>query len=102
MQEKRDYEFIKNARCRVRVKCKDKHCKWLVFAADEEHDGKKYFLVKTLIERHTCSKVFVISHITSRWIAQQWETMIYAHPGIKSTYIQGKIKAQLELEVTKN
>lgn len=28
--------------------------------------------------------------------------MIYAHPGIKSTYIQDTIKAQLELEVSRN
>nr|GEW58524.1 reverse transcriptase domain-containing protein [Tanacetum cinerariifolium] len=31
-----------------------------------------------------------------------WKTMIYAYLGIKSTYIQETIKAQLELEVTKN
>ncbi|PWA36363.1 hypothetical protein CTI12_AA600710 [Artemisia annua] len=98
VQEKRDYIFVKNARYRVRVKCKDVHCNWLVYAANVIHNGKKYFLVKTLNEKHTCSKVFVISHLKSPWIAEQWETMIYANPGIKSTYIQKTIKAQLELE----
>ncbi|PWA84803.1 hypothetical protein CTI12_AA156310 [Artemisia annua] len=76
--------------------------KYAYYAANVIHNGKKYFLVKTLNEKHTCSKVFVISHLKSPWIAEQWETMIYAHPGIKSTYIQETIKAQLELEVTKN
>ncbi|GJZ74802.1 elongation factor G, III-V domain-containing protein [Tanacetum coccineum] len=102
VQEKRDYIFVKNARFRVRVKCKDVRCNWLVYAANVKYNGKKYFLVKTLNEKHTCSKVFVISHLKSPWIAEQWETMIYAHPSIKSTYIQETIKEQLELEVTKN
>nr|GEY42632.1 hypothetical protein [Tanacetum cinerariifolium] len=102
VQEKREYELGKNARQRVRVKCIDEHCKWLVYAADEKHDGKKYFLVKTLNNTHTCSKVFTISHIKAPWIAEQWETMIYAHPDIKPTYIQDTIKAQLELEVTRS
>ncbi|GKE77601.1 elongation factor G, III-V domain-containing protein, partial [Tanacetum coccineum] len=38
----------------------------------------------------------------SPWIPEQWETMIYAHPDIKPTYIQDTIKAQLELEVTRS
>ncbi|GJW71861.1 retrovirus-related pol polyprotein from transposon TNT 1-94 [Tanacetum coccineum] len=58
VQEKRDYIFKKNARYRVRVKCIDEHYEWMVYAANEVHDSKKYFLVKTLNERHTCSKVF--------------------------------------------
>ncbi|GJS26969.1 elongation factor G, III-V domain-containing protein [Tanacetum coccineum] len=97
-----DYEFVRNASSRVRVKCIDEHCKWMVYAANELHDGKEYFLVKTLHEKHTCSKMFKISHIKAPWIAEEFEAMIYAHPGIKSTYIQDTIKAQLEIEVTKN
>ncbi|GKC21438.1 elongation factor G, III-V domain-containing protein [Tanacetum coccineum] len=102
VQEKKDYEFVRNASSRVRVKCIDEHCKWMVYAANELHDGKEYFLVKILHEKHTCSKMFKISHIKAPWIAEEFEAMIYAHPGIKSTYIQDTIKAQLEIEVTKN
>nr|GEX95929.1 transposon protein, putative, Mutator sub-class [Tanacetum cinerariifolium] len=102
VQEKRDYIFKKNARYRVRVKCIDEHCEWMVYAANEVHDSKKYFLVKTLNKRHTCSKVFQISHVKSPWIAEQYEAMIYAHPGIKPTYILDTIKAQVEIEVTRN
>nr|GEW84606.1 hypothetical protein [Tanacetum cinerariifolium] len=57
VQEKRDYTFVKNARYRVRVKRKDVHCNWLVYAANVKHNGKNYFLVKTLNEKHTCSKL---------------------------------------------
>ena len=96
MQEKRDYEFVKNASSRVRVKCIDEHCKWMLYDAKELHDGKKYFLVKTLKEKPTCSKMFKISHIKAPWIAEEFEAMIYAHPAIKSTYIQDTIKAQLK------
>nr|GEW53578.1 reverse transcriptase domain-containing protein [Tanacetum cinerariifolium] len=46
--------------------------------------------------------MFKISHIKAPWIAEEFEAVIYAHPGIKSTYIQDTIKAQLEIEVTKN
>ncbi|GJT75770.1 elongation factor G, III-V domain-containing protein [Tanacetum coccineum] len=102
VQEKRDYIFKKNARYRVRGKCIDEHCEWMVYAANEVHDSKKYFLVKTLNERHTCSKVFQISHVKSPWIAKHYEDMIYAHPGIKPTYILDTIKAQVEIEVTRN
>ncbi|GJW33227.1 transposon protein, mutator sub-class [Tanacetum coccineum] len=102
VQEKRDYIFKKNARCRFRVKCIDEHCEWMVYATNEVHDSKKYFLVKTLNERHTCSKVFQISHVKSPWIAEHYEAMIYAHPGIKPTYILDTIKAQMEIEVTRN
>ena len=91
MQEKRDYEFVKNASSRVRVKCIDEHCKWMLYDAKELHDGKKYFLVKTLKEKHTFSKMFKISHIKAPWIAEEFEAMIYAHLGIKSTYIQDTI-----------
>nr|GEV99013.1 transposase, MuDR, plant [Tanacetum cinerariifolium] len=45
VQEKKDYKFVRNASSRVRVKCIDEHCKWMVCAASELHDGKKYFLV---------------------------------------------------------
>nr|GEV18010.1 elongation factor G, III-V domain-containing protein [Tanacetum cinerariifolium] len=85
-----------------RVKCIDEHCKSMMHAANELHDGKEYFLVKTLHENHTCLKMFKISHIKAPWIVEEFEAMIYAHPGIKSTYIQDTIKAQLEIEVTKN
>lgn len=53
VQEKRDFKFVKNANSRVRVKCIDDLCKWMVYAANEEHHNKKYFLVKTLNEEHT-------------------------------------------------
>nr|GEX95208.1 hypothetical protein [Tanacetum cinerariifolium] len=98
----RFHRYNENCRTLVRVKCIDEYCKWFVYAADEEHNGKKYFLVKTLNETHTCSKVFTISHTKALGIAEQWETIIYAHPNIQPTYIQDSIKAQLELKVTKS
>nr|GFA75417.1 hypothetical protein [Tanacetum cinerariifolium] len=84
------------------LKCIDEHCEWMVYATNEVHDSKNYFLVKTLNERHTCSKVFQISHVKSPWIAEHYEAMIYAHPGIKPTYILDTIKAQVEIKVTRN
>nr|GEV19570.1 elongation factor G, III-V domain-containing protein [Tanacetum cinerariifolium] len=84
-----------NASSRVRVKCIDEHCKWMVYAANELHDGKKYFLVKKLHEKHTCSKMFKISHIKAPWIVDEFKAMIYAHPGLDGCFLKGVVKAML-------
>ncbi|PWA58681.1 hypothetical protein CTI12_AA293930 [Artemisia annua] len=39
VQEKRDYIFVKNARYRVRVKCKDVHCNWAYFKTHSKCDS---------------------------------------------------------------
>nr|GEW60373.1 elongation factor G, III-V domain-containing protein [Tanacetum cinerariifolium] len=99
VQEKKDYEFIKNASSRVRVKCIDEHCKSMVYAANELHDGKEYFLVKILHEKHTCLKMFKISHIKAPWIAEEFEAMIYAHPGLDGCFLKGVVKEHLKADI---
>ncbi|GJX32707.1 hypothetical protein Tco_0242562 [Tanacetum coccineum] len=100
----------------VRFPRYDENCKIVTFSIGQsftDHTQFKRALLKYVVQekrdyifkknaRHTCSKVFQILHVKSPWIAEHYEAMIYAHPGIKPTYNLDTIKAQVEIEVTRN
>nr|GEX98071.1 RNA-directed DNA polymerase, eukaryota, reverse transcriptase zinc-binding domain protein [Tanacetum cinerariifolium] len=109
-------ETVELRRTKVRFPRYDENCKIVTFSIGQlftDHKQFKRALLKYVVQenkyyifkknaRHTCSKVFWISHVKSPWIIEHYEAMIYAHPGIKPTYILDTIKAQVEIEVTRN
>ncbi len=100
IQTQRDFAYVKNDKTRIRAKCKDNGCPWLIFASVERK--KKYFQVKGFTEQHTCYANHNISWATSVWMADEYKELIVGHPGIKPSYIKHHINTDFGLEFSIN
>nr|GFA01980.1 hypothetical protein [Tanacetum cinerariifolium] len=105
-------ETVELRRTQVRFPMYDENCKIVTFSIGKSFTDHKQFkraLLKYVVQENR-DYIFKknaryrvkISHVKSPWIAEHYEAMIYAYLGIKPTYILDTIKAQVEIEVTRN
>ncbi|XP_010233420.1 uncharacterized protein LOC100832325 [Brachypodium distachyon] len=62
-------KYAKNDKQRVRAHCAD-DCPWYLFAAPDSRT--KSFVVKTLADRHTCTRVWELKQFTSNYLAAKY------------------------------
>nr|GEU89501.1 protein kinase-like domain, beta-lactamase/transpeptidase-like protein [Tanacetum cinerariifolium] len=94
----------------VRFPRYDEKCKIVTFSIGQSFTDHKQFkraLLKYAVQekrdyifkknaRHTCSKVFQISHVKSPWIVEQYEAMIYAHLALVDTNPGTSVDIEIE------
>ncbi|KAM3290891.1 hypothetical protein P3S67_019180 [Capsicum chacoense] len=88
-----------NEKHRVRVRCEEKKCKWLLFASIDKHSGD--FVVKHYYPVHVCTTTIKNKLCTSKFIASKFKDEITLQSYIKLWEIQKLVRKKLSLYVGK-
>ncbi|XP_069145097.1 uncharacterized protein [Solanum lycopersicum] len=83
-----------NDKKRVRVKCEDKKCKWLLFASIDKDSGD--FVVKNYYPVHVCPQSTKNKLCTSKFVAEKFKDEITCQPYIRLWEIQELVRKKLK------
>ncbi|KAK3211560.1 hypothetical protein Dsin_016266 [Dipteronia sinensis] len=71
---------IKNDLLRHTYVCKSDGCPWMAHSA--RTIDKKSFMIKTLVDKHDCHRVYNNSEETVKWIAFKFESLVKSNPTV--------------------
>ncbi|GMY10316.1 hypothetical protein FCV25MIE_05555 [Fagus crenata] len=80
--------FEKNDKVRVRAVCK-KGCKWVTYAV--KMVGEMTCQLRTFVNEHTCSRSYLNSRATSKWLGKKLTNRISEQPDMPCSTIQEKL-----------
>uniref|UniRef100_A0A2N9HVJ2 Transposase MuDR plant domain-containing protein n=1 Tax=Fagus sylvatica TaxID=28930 RepID=A0A2N9HVJ2_FAGSY len=81
-------QFEKNDKVRVKAVCK-KGCKWVAYAV--KMAGEMTCQLRTFVNEHTCSRSYLNSRATSKWLGKKLTNRINEQPDMPCSTIQEKL-----------
>ncbi|XP_043721116.1 uncharacterized protein LOC122668643 [Telopea speciosissima] len=87
----------KNEKSKVTAICEGKGCIWKIHASPLARDGITY-VIKTLIDKHTCKRSGANKHINSVWIAKKLAPNLRVNPYMNNKVIEHFLKEKYNLE----
>ncbi|KAL5727577.1 hypothetical protein ACHQM5_000759 [Ranunculus cassubicifolius] len=97
VENKRNIRFVESKTKMILAKCKPK-CEWRLYA--NWMRGENSFQVKSLREKHRCSKAYRIGIANSRWLAKVFHNKIINNPKISWKLLKEEVKDRYHFEVT--
>ncbi|KAG8363956.1 hypothetical protein BUALT_Bualt19G0076300 [Buddleja alternifolia] len=98
----RDIKFVKNDDKRVRAKCREKKCGWVMHAS-RTRDKSCTFQVKTLNTIHKCGRSLSKNRfVTSKMLSQKYLNDWRLNNGWKLDDFQEKVQNDLDVEVSRS
>jgi len=99
VEYRRQIKLRPNEKHRVRVKCKNANCKWLLYAFIDKNSGD--FIVKNYHPVHKCIPLNRTKLCNSKLIARKFKDRIVSQPYIRIWEIQDLVRKTLGLYVGK-
>ncbi|KAK3011613.1 hypothetical protein RJ639_011681 [Escallonia herrerae] len=93
----RPIKFTKNMRTKIRAVCKSEDCGWFVYAS--EHDKSTSVQVKTVEEKHTCSRHHINKAAGSKWLAKKYMDRFVVNPSMPTKALSKTVFRELKLKV---
>lgn len=78
VKQGRPCKFVKQDTVRVRAKCRDDACGWVIYARKLSGDGK--IEVRTFDDTHTCVFTYENPLVHSRWVAKRYYEEFRCNP----------------------
>jgi hypothetical protein len=91
--------FEKNDKVRVRAVCK-KGCKWVAYAV--KMVGEMTCQLRTLVNEHTCSRSYLNSRATSKWLGKKLTNRINEQPDMPCSTIQEKVHKKFVVNISRS
>lgn len=92
-------KMMKNDNKRIRFKCKP-GCEWEIYAASMKN--KDTWEVRTIIDKHLCSREFNNKLLSAKWLSTQIESKVRDNPNIHINKIVDKVKAKWVAGISRN
>ncbi|KAK6777738.1 hypothetical protein RDI58_024456 [Solanum bulbocastanum] len=99
VEYRRQIKLRPNERQRMRVKCKNPNCTWLVYASIDRDSGD--FIVKNYHHVHKCIPLNMNKLCNSKLIARKFKDKIVSQPYIRIWEIQDLFRNSLVFYVGK-
>ncbi|RYR26854.1 hypothetical protein Ahy_B02g061164 [Arachis hypogaea] len=100
IQEGRQMRFRKNSGKRVRVVCKVKDCKWVVYASRDHEDS--CWQVKTFFNDHTCPREDRNRAANRNWVAGKLVKKLRKYPNFRNCEAITYFKTKYDLSLNRN
>ncbi|KAK2655856.1 hypothetical protein Ddye_008908 [Dipteronia dyeriana] len=97
IQEGVALERIKNDHIRQTYKCITLDCPWRAHSSCMV--DKTTFMLKTLMDRHECHRVYNNKEARVKWIASKFETLVKSNPNISVKLISDLLREKFNVEV---
>jgi hypothetical protein len=91
--------FEKNDKVRVRAVCK-KGCKWVAYAV--KMAGEITCQLRTFVNEHTCSRSYLNSRATSKWLGKKLTNRISEQPDMPCSTIQEKVHKKFVVNISRS
>ncbi|XP_050229266.1 uncharacterized protein LOC126678406 isoform X2 [Mercurialis annua] len=91
-------KFIKNEPDRVRVKCVEQNCPFLLLASRPNKDERME--IKTLILDHKCGRKFQNRSASCRFVAEHFARILKMNPSMKAKDIKKQLKEEYRVNVS--
>ncbi|CAL1400582.1 unnamed protein product [Linum trigynum] len=91
--------WIRVEKSRREVKCKDKNCKWRVYASWFRRNQS--FMVRKTGLPHSCARQLRVNQVTAHWIAQDMLERFRINPEWAPTQIMAEVKLKQNIEVAR-
>uniref|UniRef100_A0A2N9EMB4 SWIM-type domain-containing protein n=1 Tax=Fagus sylvatica TaxID=28930 RepID=A0A2N9EMB4_FAGSY len=91
--------FEKNDKVRVRAVCK-KGCKWVAYAV--KMAGEMTCQLRTFVNEHTCSRSYLNSRATSKWLGKKLTNRISEQPDMPCSTIQEKVHKKFVVNISRS
>ncbi|XP_014519664.1 uncharacterized protein LOC106776700 [Vigna radiata var. radiata] len=86
----RDLKFVKNDKCRVRVRCMggQKKCPWVAYCG--YLPTRKIWQLRKIVDTHACSRQLNIKMTNNKWLSHEIDKSLHDNPSIKVQVIRNK------------
>jgi hypothetical protein len=92
-------QFEKNDKVRVKAVCK-KGCKWVAYAV--KMAGEMTCQLRTFVNEHTCSRSYLNSRATSKWLGKKLTNRINEQPDMPCSTIQEKVHKKFVVNISRS
>jgi hypothetical protein len=92
-------QFEKNDKVRVKAVCK-KGCKWVAYAV--KMAGEMTCQLRTFVNEHTCSRSYLNSRATSKWLGKKLTNRINEQPDMPCSTIQEKVHKRFVVNISRS
>ncbi|XP_038679489.1 uncharacterized protein LOC119980765 [Tripterygium wilfordii] len=94
----RQIRVDRNDKKRCQVKCKD-GCPFRIWCS--KISGEETYQIKTFVNKHNCSRSFVVKQASTKWLAKKFLTKVRGEPRVKSIDLVVWIKDNLSIQVNR-
>ncbi|XP_057436122.1 uncharacterized protein LOC130728622 [Lotus japonicus] len=95
----REYKFLKNDSIRCRVACRSDDCPWLILCS--KVGNKKSYRIKTLVDNHTCARVFDNKSANIKWVKKKLLNTVRTVNKISTNEIVDDFRVNLGTGITR-
>ncbi|WVZ16531.1 hypothetical protein V8G54_009513 [Vigna mungo] len=98
----KNLKIVKNDRKRIRVKCLGSkgECPWVTYFGFM--DAVKSWQLRTMVDRHTCSREHKLWLLNAKWLSRKLEKTIRENPNVKGVDIRDKFTRKWNIAISKN
>ncbi|XP_017426258.1 uncharacterized protein LOC108334835 [Vigna angularis] len=95
-------KLVKTDKKRIRVKCLGSkgECPWRAHFGFM--DAVKSWQLRTMVDRHTCSREHKLRLFNAKWLSRKLEKTIRENPNVKGVDIRDKITRKWNIKISKN
>ncbi|XP_017416406.1 uncharacterized protein LOC108327185 [Vigna angularis] len=98
----KNLKLVKNDKKRIRVKCLGSkgECPWVAYFGFM--DAVKSWQLRTVVDRHTCSREHKLRLFNAKWLSRKLEKTIRENHNVKGVDIRDKITRKWNIAISKN
>ncbi|KAK1572584.1 hypothetical protein Q3G72_034885 [Acer saccharum] len=97
IQERINFDKVKNDKNRLTFKCKAPGCPWRIHASCMQDDIT--MMVKTYTDNHDCFRVYKVQEAREKWIASKFEALVKSNPDINIGVIEEILRERYKVNV---
>jgi len=95
------YNFVKNDKRRVRLKCIGGKGKWPWIAYCGYMKVIKTWQLWKILDKHTCSREFNLRVLSLKWLSKNLEKIVRENPKVKGIEIRVKISRKWNVDISR-